>query len=139
MHRTSKHHPFPRLSTSQVGSHIPSAPSTSRRGTMAGAIALTTIGHGLADIGSSYCKGVELADARHHDRLFRRDRWDGVLAEVRKCAQEQEAYLSDEDLATIFEVFQAEEANAKACLAIKSEGVRKVWVRHQISRMAPTA
>jgi hypothetical protein len=49
-----------RTATSKINSsHSTPLTSNSKRERMTGAIALTTIGHGLADLNSSYCKALE--------------------------------------------------------------------------------
>ena len=50
-----------------------------------------------------------------------------------ELAQGKETYLPDEDLAALFGVFQKEEGSALAYLSIKTEGVRKAWVKRKIA------
>jgi hypothetical protein len=49
-------------------SHTSSTSSSAKRGWMTGAIALTSIGHGIADLNTSYQRGLELDEAWHLDR-----------------------------------------------------------------------
>ena len=50
-----------------------------------------------------------------------------------ELAQGKETYLPDEDLAALFDVFQKEKGSALAYLSIKTEGVRKAWVKRKIA------
>ena len=50
-----------------------------------------------------------------------------------ELAQGKKTYLPDEDLAALFDVFQKEEGSALAYLSIKTEGVRKAWVKCKIA------
>ena len=53
--------------------------------------------------------------------------------EAMELAQGKETYLPDDDLAALFDVFQKEEGSALAYLSIKTEGVRKAWVKRKIA------
>lgn len=115
---------------------------------MTGAIALATIGHGIVDLGASYRKGLEDKGARHQDRMThlerqlerqeRQERQDLLVRQERQeamiRAQELESDLSDDSLAALLEVFQDDEGSAMAYLSIKTESVRKAWVKRKIAR-----
>lgn len=136
-----------------------STPSTSsKRGRMTGTIALTTIGHGILEMGASYCKSLDSKDIRHQDRMTQWDRQLGIQRERQErqdlqeslerkereerqqkhqdaidCAQEIDLDLESEDLAKLLEVFQHDIDSAVLYLSIKTEGVRKAWVKRRIA------
>ena len=121
-----------RITSSTDSLSTPSA-SSSKRGRMTGAIALTTIGHGITDLNASYCKGLEQEEARHQYRMSQQDHRDNVMSLAMERAQELDSDLSPEDLIALFEVFQTEEGSAKAYILIKIETVRKAWVKHKVT------
>lgn len=66
---------LPRVSSSRMASSsTPSTSTTSKRGRLTGAIALTTIGHGIVDLGASIRQGLVDKDSRHQDRMTQLER-----------------------------------------------------------------
>lgn len=120
-------------------SHVSTSTSTSaKRGRMTGAIALTSIGHGIADLSASYRRGLELDEARHVDRLSRRDRRENTISEAVERAQQLETHLLPDVLAALIEILEENEGSAKAYLSISIESVRKAWVKRKLSKIGVT-
>jgi hypothetical protein len=133
-----------------------STTSSGKRGRMSGTVALATIGHGILDLGASFRKSVENREARHNDimtqltlqmqhqgqQMERQERREQMARQERQeameRAQEKESYLSDDDLATLFDVFQKEEGSATAYLnnLLEKDSLRKAWVKRKIA-LAP--
>ena len=130
--------------------------SSCKHGRITGSIALTNIRHSIQDLGATYRKSIESKQAKHHDLMAqlslqmshqeqqlelqghqlkhqeRQDRFQ-KCQEAMELAQGKETYLPDEDFAALFDVFQKEEGSALAYLSIKTEGVRKAWVKRKIA------
>lgn len=116
-------------------SHASSASTSAKRGRLTGAIALTSIGHGIADLNASYRRGLELDEARHLDRLSHRDRRDNTISEAVERALQLEIHLLPDVLAALIEILEENEGSAKAYLAISIESVRKAWVRRKLAKI----
>ena len=69
---------------------------------------------------------------KEEEHQERQDRFQ-KRQEAMELAQGKETYLPDEDFAALFDVFQKEEGSALAYLSIKTEGVRKAWVKCKIA------
>ena len=69
---------------------------------------------------------------KEEEHQERQDRFQ-KRQEAMELAQGKETYLPDEDFAALFDVFQKEEGSALAYLSIKTEGVRKAWVKRKIA------
>jgi hypothetical protein len=153
--QSSSRHSSSRLSSSRLSSphdslSIPSTSGSAKRGRMSGTVALTTIGHGIIDLSTSYRKALDDKEARHQDRMAQHQ--DTMLhlerqltlgreerqerQEAMDRAQEMETDLSDDSLAALLEVFQTEEGSAMAYLSIKIESVRKAWVKRKLARVS---
>jgi hypothetical protein len=98
---------------------------------------LTNIGHTLAQINSSYAKGLEQQQARHLERKSRQNHEESRLAEAIDLAQEIETDLTDDELARLLEAFQADNTNPVTYLQIKHEKLRKAWVKRKVAQMPP--
>jgi hypothetical protein len=109
-----------------------SSSSTSKRGRMTGAIALTHIGNNLADFNSAYRYGVDREHERHQARMEERKARGHECGQAVAQAQELETYLSDDELAALLEVFE-EQNSARAYLGIKTNELRKAWVKRKLT------
>jgi hypothetical protein len=122
-----------------------SSSSTSKRGRVSGAVALTSIGHSLTGFASVYRKGIEMQQARHEERVARRGQGtgssdDSVSSQAMDKAQTVETDLSADELATLLENFEDEKA-ANAYLRIKGDDLRgddlrKAWVKRKLAAAA---
>ena len=63
-HTTSSSHV---TSSQNTGTASHTSSGSAKRGQMTGAIAITTLGHGLADLTSTYCKGLEEEQLQHQE------------------------------------------------------------------------
>lgn len=115
----------------------PSSTTSSKRGRSTGAIALTNIGHTLAQLSSSYTKELEQQQARHRERKSRQNQGECRLVDAIDRAQEIETDLTDDELARLLEAFQADDTNPITYLMIKQEALRKAWVKRKVAQMQP--
>jgi hypothetical protein len=118
---------------------ISSSSGSAKRGRITGAIALTTIGHGLAGLNTLYRTGLEQEDARHRQRMaWRQESRDhqvhssNIVDRAMDRVQELESSLSPDQLAGLLEIFEAHPGSARAYLAIKGDGVRNAWIQRKL-------
>ena len=138
--------------------------SSSKRGRMTGAIAISSLGHELSDIKGLLRMDIELtksnAEAREerkcqerkdleerkrleeHQRLEERQRQEEAILDHEKDPmlvaidrlQEVEADLSPDEMAILAELFNKEHDSAKTYLALKSDPVRKAWIKRRLAQ-----
>jgi hypothetical protein len=125
--------------TSSAPSTHPSTSSVSKRGRVSGAVALTSIGHSITGFTSVYRQGIELEQARHEARAARRGQGanssSSSSSRAMDKAQTVECDLSSDELATLLEIFE-EESTANAYLQIRTDELRKAWVRRKLAAAA---
>ena len=102
------------------------------------AIALTSIGHGIADLSASYQRGLKLDEARHVDWLSHCDHHKNTISEAVEHAQQLETHLLPDVLAALIKILEESKGSAKAYLSISIESVWKAWVKRKLSKIGVT-
>jgi hypothetical protein len=140
--------------TSRSGNSTLSA----KRGRMTGAIAISSLGHELSDIKDILRKDLELTKTsteareerkrqeiqekeqleqkrleREHQERERPMEQDPMLRAI-ILMQDVDSDLSPEDQVTLAELFSKELDSAKTYLALRSDPVRKAWIKRKLAQ-----
>ena len=126
-------------SASQAPSTSTTSASSSKRGRMTGAIALTHIGNNFADFNATFRYGIDKEQERHQARMAERQSRGQECQQAVNQVQETEKYLTTDELAALIEVFE-DHNSASTYLGIKTPELRKAWIRRKLvaSKMTPS-
>jgi hypothetical protein len=101
--------------------------SKKQRTTVTGAIALNSIKESL----DSFNSMIEHSLLMQPDHMCS-DTSPECQAKAMDLFQEQEGYLSDECVVAFIDLFRLDSAAADAYIALKHDGLRKVWIQRQM-------
>ena len=95
-----------------------------------------SLGHSLTGFTLVFHQGIEMEQARHDARVAWQEH-GGTSAQAMNQAQTVELDLLSDELAVLLEIFE-EDSTANAYLQIKSDDLRRAWVRHKLAGASVT-